>query len=132
MAHILVIDDDADVRQTFATFLERFGHVVSLAENGTDGLRMFIEESADLVITDVFMPEMDGLELIIEIRKLGKKMADHLPVIAVSSGIDTSTACSISFLNQAKMFGADRVFPKPIDFSGVQTAINELLTVQAA
>jgi len=132
MAYILVIDDEADVRKGFERALSAMGHVVSQAVNGADGLRMILQDRTDLVITDIFMPTVDGLEVILEIKKLARKFAVYLPVIAMSGGVSTRNAKCISFLNQAKTFGADRVFEKPVDFVGIQSAIEELLAVPAA
>lgn len=126
MAHILVIDDDDALRGTFKQFLERFGHIVSDAANGMDGLRMFKKDGADVVITDIFMPEADGLEVIMEVKKSGRKT----PVIAISGGIRTKNQHPISFLKQAEQFGASLVFYKPIDFAGLYSAILQLLPAE--
>lgn len=127
MAHVLVIDDDDALRETFEIFLEGFGHVVSSAPNGREGLRLLQKQKADVVITDIFMPEADGLEVILEVRKICRKLSVKIPVIAVSSGLRTLNAQAVCFLSQAKIFGADRVFPKPLDFAGIEQAIEELL-----
>jgi CheY-like chemotaxis protein len=127
MAHILVIDDDKAVREVFEKFLEHFGHMVTLAVNGREGLRLFQQEKADIVITDIFMPDMDGLEVILEIRKRCAAAPNKIPIIAMSGGIVVSDVHPISFLNQAELFGAARTFLKPINFHGMLAAIRELL-----
>jgi len=132
MAHILIIDDDDTVRTTFERFLERFGHSVSLAANGREGLRLLRKKKTDLVITDIFMPEADGLEIILEIKKLYRKLSADIPIIAMSSGIRTTDQAPICFLKQAKTFGAARVFSKPVDFNGIHSAIVELLSAERA
>jgi CheY-like chemotaxis protein len=132
MAHILVIDDDDDVRTIFERFLGKFGHIVSSASGGREGLRLLKQDPPDVVITDILMPEMDGLEVILEIKKLYSKLAVHIPVIAMSGGISTRNAKAISFLSQAKTFGADRVFQKPVDFTGIHAAVQELLAASVA
>ena len=130
MAHILVIDDDDSVRDVLKRFLERFGYIVSLASSGREGLRLLQQEKADIVITDIFMPEMDGLEVILEIKKRCRKLSGCIPVIAISGGMLTLGAKPLSFLDQAKAFGAARVFQKPFDFAGIQIAIQELLPAE--
>lgn len=127
MAHILIIDDDAGVRDVLKRFLERFGYTVSAASSGREGLKLAQQLPPDIIITDIFMPEMDGLEVILEIRKRNPHRFGGIPVIAMSGGMLTLGAKSISFLQQAKAFGAARVFPKPLDFAGIQSAVQELL-----
>lgn len=129
MAHILVIDDDDSVRETFKRFLERLGHVVSSASNGREGLYLFRQKKADIVITDIFMPEADGLEVLLEIR--GKHGHADVPIIAMSGGMRTGSENPICFLKQAGLFGASRTFTKPIDFAGLHRAIQELLAAKA-
>ena len=68
MARILVVDDDAAVRLLLRTLLERRGHFVVEAENGDEGLRYYRDAPTDLVITDIQMPVMDGLQMIKELR----------------------------------------------------------------
>ena len=68
MARILVVDDDKAVRQLLRTVLERRGHSVVEAENGAEGLQYYRAAPADLVITDIQMPVMDGLQMIKELR----------------------------------------------------------------
>jgi YesN/AraC family two-component response regulator len=70
MARILLIDDDDSVRRVLRLMLGQFGHFVIEARNGTEGVELFMEANADLVITDIVMPEKEGLEVLKEIRKL--------------------------------------------------------------
>ncbi len=120
MAHILVIDDETPVRSLFGQLLESAGYSVALASDGREGLRLMKQQKPDLIITDIMMPEMDGLELLMNIRK------QHLdvPVIAISGGMKTQPA---NFLPQAKKFGAQRVFIKPVELSALLQAVQELL-----
>jgi CheY-like chemotaxis protein len=129
MAHILVIDDDEALRGTFKQFLERFGHVVSSAANGCEGLRLLKREGADLVITDIFMPEADGLEVILEMKKT--EPGRGVPVIAISGGSRTRNQQPLCFLKQAKAFGAAQIFYKPIDFGRLYSAVLQLLPAEA-
>ena len=126
MAHILVIDDDESLRTALQEFLTRFGHRVSLAADGQEGLSFLREKKADIVITDIFMPESDGLETILAIREMRRDDSVNLPVIAISGGI-IGGATPFCFLQQAEIFGANRVFPKPLDFSKIENAVEELL-----
>ena len=82
MASILVIDDDPSIRTVFQRYLERLGYVVRVAANGREGIQLMEAEPPDLVITDIMMPEADGLEVIMAIRSKHLKV----PVIAISGG----------------------------------------------
>ena len=120
MANIIVIDDDATIQMVFAQFLASMGHEVRQAENGKEGMSMIEEARPDLVITDIMMPEMDGLEILMELRKTH----DSVPVIAVSGGM---RALPVNFLQQAKLFGARYVFEKPVPLDVLRNAVTELL-----
>jgi CheY-like chemotaxis protein len=120
MALILVIDDDESVLTLFQQFLESNGYAVALAVNGREGLEQMHRNNPDLIITDIMMPEMDGLEIIREIRALHPE----LPVIAISGGM---RAAPINFLPHAKKFGACRVFEKPVALAELLKAVQELL-----
>jgi CheY-like chemotaxis protein len=124
MAHILVMDDETSVRSLFGQLLESAGYSVVLASDGREGLRLMKQQKPDLIITDIMMPEMDGLELLMNIRK------QHLdvPVIAISGGMKTQ---AVNFLPQAKKLGAQRVFIKPVELSALLQAVQELLSESA-
>jgi CheY-like chemotaxis protein len=80
MAHILMIDDDEVLRATIRRVLERAGHRVTEAENGDVGMRIVQGETPDLVITDLLMPEKEGIETIQELRE----GFPEIPIVAVS------------------------------------------------
>ena len=82
MSKILVIDDDKNIRSLLRDFLERDGYEVMEAENGKVGLKLFRENGADLVITDLIMPEKEGIETI---RELRRDFSD-VKIIAISGG----------------------------------------------
>jgi CheY-like chemotaxis protein len=105
MAHLLVIDDDADVRHLIRRYLEEAGHSVIEAEDGYAGLTAFRRAAIDLVITDIFMPEQDGIETIRMLRKL----RPTIRIIAISGGIVGDRI----YLREAKALGADGVLSKP-------------------
>ncbi|NOU35382.1 MAG: response regulator [Kiritimatiellaceae bacterium] len=121
MAHILVIEDDESVCRLFGQFLEGEGFTVSQASNGKEGLALLKQQKPDLVITDIMMPEMDGLEVI---RNLRHQHAG-LPVIAISGGMKTA---SVNFLPHAKKFGADCVFEKPVSLTALLAVVRKLLS----
>jgi CheY-like chemotaxis protein len=120
MAHILVIDDDPAVLLLFKQFLENAGYSVELAADGKNGMETMGRRKPDLIITDIMMPEMDGLELLMEI----KRHHPEIPVIAISGGMKI---LPVSFLHHAEKFGARRVFQKPVELSTLLRAVQELL-----
>ncbi len=107
MARILVIDDDTQLRGLMRRILERAGHEVHEASNGRIGLELQRQINADLIITDIFMPEMEGTEFIMVIRA----EFPHVEVIAMSGGGNVG---DVDILELAKNLGAARAFHKPI------------------
>jgi two-component system chemotaxis response regulator CheY len=108
MSKILVIDDDTVVRQSLTVILEDAGHEVVSAEDGKRGMAAFRSEHPDLVITDIIMPEQEGIQTITEIR--GVK--PDAKIIAISGG---GRIGNTDFLKIARIFGAMDVIPKPFD-----------------
>lgn len=82
MANILIVEDDVQVAKLFRDMLSRAAHQVVVAGNGVEALKVIDQHLPDLVITDIFMPEKDGLELIREI----KSHSTQLKIIAISGG----------------------------------------------
>ncbi len=107
--NILVMDDDRQIRQTLKTFFERNKFRVLCAGDGEQGLRLFKEHKIDLVITDLFMPEKDGLEIILQL----KKEDPLIKIIAISGGAQRCNPDT--FLVMASQLGADSIFEKPVD-----------------
>ncbi len=120
MKNILVLDDDPSILSLFGQFFESAGYSVTLAPDGKEGLRSVKAKKPDLIITDIMMPEMDGLELLMEI----KRHHPEIPVIAISGGMKIQP---VSFLPQAQKFGARRVFIKPVSLADLLQAVQELL-----
>lgn len=120
MAKILVIDDDATIQLVFSQFLTSLGHEIMQAENGKAGMSALENARPDLIITDIMMPEMDGLEILMKLRS----RHDSVPVIAISGGM---RALPVNFLQQAKLFGARYVFEKPVPLDVLRNAVTELL-----
>ena len=114
MARILLIDDDDTVRTMLRLTLVHFGHTVIEARDGKEGLELFQDANVDLLITDIVMPEKEGLEVLMELRK------KHPPVkiIAISGG---------DYLHMAKLMGAAKVLAKPFSTNVLIEAIDELL-----
>lgn len=125
MAHILVIDDDTQVRRLISTILEREGHLVTQASDGASGLAQFHLHPADLVITDIFMPEKDGLQTIRELSRI----CLGLPIIAISGSEHCTT---MDYLQVAGRFGACRVLDKPFAPEGLRVAVREELARRKA
>jgi CheY-like chemotaxis protein len=120
MARILVIDDDDQVREMLRQMMELAGHEVAVAANGEIGMRTYREQPADLIVTDIIMPEKDGWEAIVELRK---EFPD-VKIVAISGGARLGP---YSYLAIAKRFGAQRVFAKPVEKAELLKAITELL-----
>ena len=114
MATILVIDDHEPIRRLLRAVLERAGHEVTGAPNGRLGLAVYRERPADVVITDLLMPEMNGLDLILE---LTRAFLD-VKVIAMSGAPDREKT-----LDAAKLLGVQHTFHKPFSMDAlVKTA----------
>jgi CheY-like chemotaxis protein len=111
-ATILIIEDHAAVRTLLARVLEEAGYQVYEATNGRQGLERFQAQPVDLVITDLEMPEMNGLEVILE---LTRAFLD-VKVIAMSGR-------SVEELPKAKLLGARQIFEKPLDLPALLGAV---------
>lgn len=120
MAHILVIDDEQGMREAMQKILARAGHQVSLASNGREGLAHVTISVPDVVITDVFMPEKDGIETTIALRKA----YPEVKIIAISGG---GRASNFDFLEFAKKMGAHAVLQKPIRMAELLEQVTRLL-----
>jgi len=106
MATILLIDDDELVRITVRQILESAGHTVVEARNGDEGLRVIATMQPDLIITDIIMPEKEGIETILEIRRRNT----NIRIVAMSGG---GQAQAMDFLPLARKLGADQILRKP-------------------
>ena len=120
MAIILVVDDDPISLKILRVILQENGHEVLEAGDGVQALKIFKEKPVDLVITDIFMPEKEGVETVREL-----KQADpDIKVIAVSGG---SSSARFDSLDWVKMFGVKYTFTKPFDRDKIIDAVNDLL-----
>ncbi|MBI4457603.1 response regulator transcription factor [Candidatus Uhrbacteria bacterium] len=117
MARILIIDDEELVRFTLREILVAAGHEVIEASNGNEGVGLQRARPCDIVITDIIMPEKEGLETIVEL----KGEYPDLKIIAISGGGRTR---SLDFLKMAGEFGADHVVIKPFADDDLMKCIN--------
>ena len=120
MARILVIDDDEQVLDMLYESLTREGYDVLRASNGEQGMRLYREHSVDLIVTDLIMPEKEGIETIIELRQ----DFPDVKIIAISGGGRIGTK---DYLNMAKIFGVQRTFTKPVAREQLLDAIRGLI-----
>lgn len=120
MARILIIDDEAQIRKMLKQMIEMEGHEVAVAENGKEGIRILQQQQMDLVITDIFMPEKEGIETIMEL----KSENPSLKIIAISGG---GSKGHVDYLEIAKSLGANRTLSKPLTRKELVDTINQLL-----
>ena len=120
MAQILLIEDDVVMRETLSEVLKRKGYEVVIAENGAQGLRMFREKPADLVITDIIMPVKGGIQTIIDIQKDYPKVK----IIAISGG---GLGTAEEYLTITKVLSVRHNFKKPFSNEELLQAVKELI-----
>ena len=118
MARILIVDDDPLVRKMLERSLGGAGHTVVPAADGREARERIAVEPIDLVITDIDMPEVDGLQIIASLRR--EKIAVPILALSARSGRD-------SRLNMATAFGADRALMKPFDLRQLLDTVEELV-----
>lgn len=116
--HILVIDDERAVRELVGLILSRAGYEVTTACDGREGLRRVEEEAPDLVITDITMPDMEGIELILLLRKRHA----GVPIVAMSGNV-----VGRGFLKVTEVLGAAATLNKPFSAQELITIVREAL-----
>lgn len=121
MARILVIDDDFHMRSVIKQMLEKKGHQVVSEENGDLGINRYRKEGFDLVITDIVMPDKEGLETIQELHKVDP----DIKIIAISGG--ALKGPPQSYLELAKQFGASESIEKPFSWKQLIDTVNQVL-----
>jgi DNA-binding NtrC family response regulator len=114
MATILIIDDDDLIRVLLRSALEEAGYEVTEAANGRQGLELYRHRPMDLVITDIIMPEMNGLDMLLELTREFL----HAKVIAISGAGEEKNA-----LDVAKLLGARQTFQKPFSLPHLLGAV---------
>lgn len=120
MATVLVIDDDDMVRTMLLRTLTRGGHTAVGARDGIEGMARFRESPADLVITDIFMPNQEGLATIMELRR----SFPSIRIIAISGG---GARASLDVLPVAEALGAQKTLRKPFTPADVMDAVKDVL-----
>ncbi len=120
MARILIIDDDDIIRRMLCLMLTKAGYDVLAAGDGKEGIEQFRENDVDLVITDLIMPEKEGIEMIMEL----KTDFPDVKIIAMSGGAQMGPE---GYLQLADALGAQRTLKKPIAREELLDAIAEIL-----
>lgn len=120
MEQILIIDDETPIRSMVRLILERAGYAVREAQDGIEGIRVFRETPADLIITDLIMPNKDGIGMIIEL----KKDFPELKIIAMSGG---GLNRPDGYLRGAQKLGAACTLSKPLNRNDLLRAVRDTL-----
>jgi CheY-like chemotaxis protein len=116
---ILVVDDDPDIRGVILEFLTPDGYEVRLAANGREAFRILGLEDVDLVLTDLVMPDREGIEMIQEIRR-------RFPAVKT---VAMSGAVFGPYLRAAELLGANATLSKPLNSSLLRLTLQQVLTV---
>jgi CheY-like chemotaxis protein len=120
MGRVLVIDDEPQIRSMLRMMLERAGHEVEEAPDGIEGIRIYRNNPVDLIISDLIMPNKDGIGMIIEL----KKEFPDVKIIAMSGGGLNKPE---GYLEGAKKLGAQRTLTKPIDRDELLRTVSDIL-----
>ncbi len=119
MSKILLVDDDDLIQITFQDVLESRGHCVTVANNGSDALRKLSDAAPEILITDLIMPDKDGIELILEVKQLHP----NIKIVAISGG---GRMQKTELLTTAQKLGADFCLKKPISPKELLAIIDQL------
>ena len=119
MARILIIDDEPALRAVLTAALEQAGHSVLQAGDGKGGMHIMQSEKVDLVLTDVMMPDKDGIEVIMHLREAG-----HAPPIIAMTGHPEAGEL---YLKVARSLGARAVLEKPFRIQLLLSTVNDVL-----
>jgi CheY-like chemotaxis protein len=120
MESILIIDDEAQIRSMIRLVLEREGYIVTEAPDGAEGIRQFRQKPADLIITDLIMPNKDGIGMMIEL----KKEFPDAKIIAMSGG---GLNRPEGYLRGAQKLGAVHTLAKPINRQELLRVVKDTL-----
>lgn len=124
MTRILIVDDDLDVLAALSSVISARGYVVITTPDGREALRIHQNTPADIIITDILMPQIDGIELIRALRERDP----NIKLIAISGG---GWAEPSQFLTMAARFGATATFSKPLPWDALLETL-ATLTANAA
>lgn len=116
---VLIVDDDRDARELFTFVLEDAGATVALAEDGVTGLRAALERQPDLVLTDIAMPRMDGINMVRRLRE--QECTRTIPVVAVTGHVVGDLP------ERARQAGCDEVVPKPCSPDALVLLVNRYI-----
>lgn len=116
MEKILCIEDEPAIREDIAEALELAGYTVIQADNGAQGLQAILREKPDLTLSDIAMPEMNGLDLMCRVREFHPELAE-MPFVFLSARTDRADQI------MGRALGADEYLTKPVDFELMQIAI---------
>ena len=117
---LLIIDDDDQLRSMLRQTLELMGYTVAEARDGNEGLAEHLRRPADLVLTDLIMPDKEGIETIIKLRK----HSPGLKIIAMSGGGRNSAT---GYLQTARLVGARQVLAKPFTHEELEVVVASVL-----
>ena len=120
MSTILIIDDDAQLNLMLKSALELKGYTVDTACNGKKAKSLYQKNTYDVIITDIIMPEGDGFEVVLDLRRMG--MSDR--TIAISGGGRTSDE---DYLATAQHFDVAAIFSKPLDLQQLRNKVDEII-----
>lgn len=122
MHKILVIDDDIQFNSMVCLILQDAGYEVRTAHDGAEGVKLFLQTRPDLVMTDMYMPEKEGIETIMEIRQVDKEVK----ILVVSGGYPHMSMTEM--FTTAEMLGADAALSKPFTLNNLLEKIKDLLS----
>jgi CheY-like chemotaxis protein len=123
MPGVLIVEDDKELREMLKLSLLRRNFTVLEAENGKAAITHFKPLITDLIVTDLIMPEEDGLKVVIKLREL----KPSIKIIAISGGGKVGPG---SYLNLAKALGADAIYSKPFSINDLIAKIEQLLDIE--
>ena len=123
VSRILIIEDDPLTREWLESLLTRNGYDVDSAANGQEGIELFSLNQAELVITDIVMPEKDGIETITDL----KRQCPGVKVIAISGGERRPEGVFHNYLHSATLLGANRAMQKPIANEDLLNVVRDML-----
>lgn len=121
MAKILIVDDEQQIRTMLSHILARDEHELIMAENGQQGCNLYREHHPDIVITDLVMPNKNGIDMILEL----KSEFPDIRVLAISGG--GGITGSFDYLPIAKLVGAMHILKKPFNLEELKTAVKDIL-----
>ena len=122
MASILIVDDDPTVRMIATELLRDQNYAITEADDGHTAMQIIEAVPLDLLVLDILMPTMDGLEVIRSV----KSAHPHIRILAISSG--GRRAGAVTYLETARVFGADEVMVKPLRMSTFSATVAQLLS----